>query len=380
MDFWTTFFKKYVPIILIVMGFTIVFKEMAVQENVLGGVLTATPSLFEYPLTANTNLKKLEWVYRAEEVLREEHNRLGAELRAGTLPPYQWNDYLNARFTEKSRLLGAEKARLRDALGYSAIDRTPTTTAELYRQNTEKESFKKSKKWDITTDKIIKKNVASAATEDFTTYTETDPTSKITVTAAKVDVAAIAEETTAYVSKDYTSAHFAGDFTHYVEVYQNSSTVTGIASVVWGLSNSSFITVAGTNPVGTTINHHLRMYEETASAASLFLGAYNGSTVTDTNLTLSLNTPYYLTVVRDEAVGSFGTLYCYIYSDSGRTTLVDTLTVTIPTAKTDFQYLTAFGNWGSAAGSYTWTGYIQNLDLNEATAVETIIHQDVLQF
>lgn len=345
------------------------------------GNLNLEPSLLDYPLLANKNIEKLEWVYRAEEVLRLEHNQMGDRYRRGELTPEEWTAYVRGPFSEKSRFLGGEKARLRDDLGYSQVVRSTSTPQEIYRQNDEKRVFKESQRWDVTTDKILKKNLASAATEDFTTYTETDPTAKITVTATKVDVAAIAEETTAYVSKDYGSAYFSADFTHLVEVYQNSSTVTGIASIVWGLSNTAYVTVAGSNPIGSTISHSIRMYEETAATASLFLRAYNGSSVDDSNTSLSLNTPYYLTIVRDESIGTYGTLYCYIYSDSGRTTLVDTLTVAIPAAKVDFQYLTAFGNWGSVAGSYTWTGYIQNLDISGAASTpEVILPQEMIVF
>lgn len=208
---------------------------------------------------------------------------------------------------------------------------------------------------------------------DFTTFTEVDPGTKIAVTSTKIDVTTMLDSDDARVYKDMGAGHFSGDYEHLITVYCNSSTVTGLANLVWAVSNTTTGEIAGSG-VGNDANW-LRMYEETASTASLFFQENDGgSTYTDTNTSLSLNTPYYLKVKRDEAVGTYGTLYCYIYSDSGRTTLVDTLTVTIHTSKKDYQYIYGYAGWGSEEGSYSWTGYTENLDLQEGTtsSIKTI--------
>lgn len=210
------------------------------------------------------------------------------------------------------------------------------------------------------------------AVVDFTTFTEVDPGTKIAVTSTKIDVTTMLDSDSARVYKDYGAGYFSGDFEHLITVYCNSSTVTGLANLVWAMSNATTEGVA----TATTPRIALRMYEETASSASLFFTEANdGGSSTDTNVSLSLNTPYYLKIKRDEAVGTYGTAYVYIYSDSGRTTLVDTLTVTLSgTATRDYRYLYAYAGWGSEVGSYSWTGYTENLDLQEAaaTAIKTI--------
>lgn len=204
------------------------------------------------------------------------------------------------------------------------------------------------------------------AVVDFTTFTETDASARLTVTSTKITVTALQDSETARVVKDMGAAHFSGDYEHLVTVYCSNATVTGLPNVVWGVSNISNGNIAG-GGMGSDANW-LRMYEETSTSASLFLQENDGgSGYTDANTTLSLNTPYYLKVKRDEAVGSFGTLYCYIYSDSGRTTLVDTLTVTLHTSKKDYQYLYGHAGWQHEDGAYSWTGYIENLDLQEST-------------
>ena len=50
------------------------------------------------------------------------------------------------------------------------------------------------------------------AIEDFSTYTETDPNSKIAVTSSKIDVSAIDRGDNAYVYDDKGSNFFDGDF------------------------------------------------------------------------------------------------------------------------------------------------------------------------
>lgn len=191
------------------------------------------------------------------------------------------------------------------------------------------------------------------AIENFTTYTENDTSGTITVTSSKIDVSAIPEQDDDYVVKDKGANHFDGDFEHLTEAYINSSTVNGIHAIVWGMANVS-------NMVSTDGNAKLfvRAYDDTSAQ---FTCGYESAQDVGS---VSANTLYYLKVVRDEAVGANGTLYCYIYSDSGRTTLVDTLVQALA-SKTDFRYIYGFANYGNEVGAYTWTGYSQNLDLQE---------------
>jgi hypothetical protein len=106
----------------------------------------------------------------------------------------------------------------------------------------------------------------------------------------------------------------------------------------------------------TAFTIYLREYDATAGHTT---DSYVGS----------LATVYYLKIKRDEAVGTYGTLYCYIYSDSARTTLLDTLTVTLHTSKKDFQYIYGFNN--SADASTNISGYSENLDLTGGVITAT---------
>jgi len=50
--------------------------------------------------------------------------------------------------------------------------------------------------------------------EDFSTYTEEDPETLVTVTSSRVTWAGTAPNNVAYVCDDKTADHFDGDFTH----------------------------------------------------------------------------------------------------------------------------------------------------------------------
>ncbi len=98
-----------------------------------------------------------------------------------------------------------------------------------------------------------------------------------------------------------------------------------------------------------------------STVCSLTLQETNGAAdTTDQSSELSTDTDYYLKVTRDESEGTYGKLYCYIYSDSVRLTLVDTLTVTL-TEKQDFRYQFGSISHDGTTGGKAWSGTISNL-------------------
>jgi hypothetical protein len=108
---------------------------------------------------------------------------------------------------------------------------------------------------------------------------------------------------------------------------------------VWALANEQndwqTIFLASGNALG------VRWQNAAGAGAALRLTEQTGGVaIGDTSDVIGTDTPCWLTVVRDEAVGTYGTLYCYIYSDADRQTLVDTLTVAL-SVKVDFRFLFA---------------------------------------
>jgi hypothetical protein len=195
------------------------------------------------------------------------------------------------------------------------------------------------------------------ATEDFTGYTPEDPNSDFTITASKIAFDTMTAAVDAYVRDNKGSGYF-GDFEHLLSGEYTSVTVANYMSVgFWGLSS---VSAAHTVTEMNTENDGLILY-----------GNYNGTNVryyikdfTNDNSDIwasgAIGTQYWFTV---ERAGT--TLTCKIYSDSGRTTLVDTLTLTCNS--TTQQYIYGLLGQGGA-GSQTTTGFTENLDLQEVVA------------
>ncbi len=213
------------------------------------------------------------------------------------------------------------------------------------------------------------------ANEDFTTYTEVDPNSRITVIAAKVSWSLNRQES-AWVYDDKGAAFFSGDFAHALTVTLSAASSGGFI-MAWALTND--------------IDGYRTIYNAAGSGLFLTLGAPSG---TDETISIfevdGVETVYndvytfvgamphtvYLKIARDESVGTFGTLYCYIFSDAARTILLDTLSIALHTSKKDFRYIFACETWVDD-GTLATTGYMEDLDLSSSVDAPTVTIQAI---
>lgn len=214
--------------------------------------------------------------------------------------------------------------------------------------------------------------------ENFTTYTEVDPNSRVTVTATRVTATAITANEDAYVYKDAGVAHFAGNFEHWLETLIDdvNPAATGQTWGYWGLSNNlddfkglydgDFELLVLLSAV-TSVGVYRWYLREVDSGGNLYQDVWTAA-----NEAAYEDTLLYWKVIRDESVGTYGTLYAYMYSDAARTVLVDTLQVALH-EKMDFRYV--FGGWSyDANDNDTITAYAQNLDLKEQSVVPLCDH------
>ncbi len=194
------------------------------------------------------------------------------------------------------------------------------------------------------------------ANQDFTTYTKVDPNSRFTVTSTRITASGLLRNEDAYNYWDFGAGYFDGDLAHLITT-KSETTTTGIA-IYHGLFNivDDFkgIKDAGGDGIFIFNNNGNSIILSELHAGAQYNDAFAGS----------LGTVYYVTFERDEAVGTYGTLYCYIYSDASRETLVDTLSVALH-EKEDFRYnmLVQSNNDGTTT---VFNGYVENLDLQEA--------------
>ena len=192
------------------------------------------------------------------------------------------------------------------------------------------------------------------AFEDFTTYTEVDPNSDITVTSSKLDVDTMRRDALSYVRKDKGSGHFE-DFEHLVTIPLTSVSADHMGLGHWVIANSSDTHVQrDDNNDGLSITS----YRWPTATYRIFLKDHTNDG--EDFYVTSINTTYYLTIERSST-----TCTCKIYSDVSRETLLDTLTITCGTGT--YQYIYGISSRENpSSGSRTATGYTENLDLQEA--------------
>ena len=196
------------------------------------------------------------------------------------------------------------------------------------------------------------------ATEDFTTYTEVDPDTALTVTTSNIDATNQEGDTDAYVRDSKGANHF-GDFEHLVENLLNSSTSNGANCVIWGITDGS-----STSAECDTANEGI-LVTQTNNGGNYTQIACRDYTNDNSDSSLSglkgLDYHYYLTIERSST-----TFTVKIYSDSGRSVLEDTLTITCGTDT--YEYIYGYANRGSGGGSTYIYSDVWDLDLQEAEA------------
>lgn len=334
-----------------------------------------------------TDRDKLSACYSLIEQARQEHNAVAALARAQPekyLATGKFKTYVSQSWSCIQALL-AEQNTLKERIRRAAY--TDETWTEATNSSTEDELRVALELWgnrqlekqeptlawapslnDLRAtdlDKLMG-SVGFDPTEDFTTYTEYDEGNDITVTTDRLTLTNLdTDADTFWVYDDKGAAHFDADFEHLEKVYL-SSTATNCHCVHWMLAND----VGDLKDIKDASGSCLAAFwYDSGSELILAYEVDAGTAYSDASSALSLSTVYYLEIERDEAVGTYGTLYIRIattdyYGNGGN--LVDTLSVALHTAKRDFRYV--YGVTGYDSGvSRLVTGYVELLDLQEVT-------------
>lgn len=200
-----------------------------------------------------------------------------------------------------------------------------------------------------------------AAEEDYTTWEEVDGGNDITVIDDTITWVNLPRSVESYVYKDYGVDYFDGNFQHNF-TFQIDSSVAGSAVAVWVLAND----IDDFSGLKTNEKSHLRIFTDNPSIPDevrLYIGEINGTDYyQSSSKVITEATPYYVTVSRNEAVGTYGTIYCKFYTNDTRTNLVDTISLTLHESKKDFRYLYSLSASNSGY-SYKTSGVVSNLTL-----------------
>ena len=222
------------------------------------------------------------------------------------------------------------------------------------------------------------------AQENFTTWTEGDPNSRLSVTASAVTATNLyRDDGGTWVYKDFGSDHFNGDFEHRFKF--NIDTAANYSVVFpWLLTNTvnepNDIDAAGGDFQGVCY------YQQNAYTFHLYpLLCENGTlsqgygTVTNT-VQISYDTDYFITVTRTDAggVNSTGQLKLEVYTTnySGESGAVEVGTTTRDCGvgeQNDFQYLFSTCVERASGATFPMSGVVSNFDLQESP----IVYEDI---
>lgn len=201
------------------------------------------------------------------------------------------------------------------------------------------------------------------AKEDFSGYTEVDPNSHIAVGTRRVTWADLTRGEDAYVYKDKGVDYFDGDFVHHLAI-RFTATEANAEGAIWALTNLlDDIRGIDVDSSGDALYLYF-VNPSTPDELRIYIRELDGGTVHGSAyFVATLDTTYYLKIVRKESVGTYGTLYLYTYSDPARTTLLSTKSVTLNTSKKDYRYIHAVQTWNAATSQYATSGYAEDLEL-----------------
>ena len=111
-------------------------------------------SPINYPLTANTNLEKLEFLYQSQEILRFQFREMGRQYREGIITGQEWEDYKKI-FEPKNYLVAGMTATIGGLLADVAIQTATGTTMYNARQFY-KATMKRSTTWTVDLNNVLK--------------------------------------------------------------------------------------------------------------------------------------------------------------------------------------------------------------------------------
>ena len=203
--------------------------------------------------------------------------------------------------------------------------------------------------------------------ENFLTFQEVDPDSKIVVTSSRVTTTdMLAGQGSAYVYLDKGAAFFDSSFVQPLTINVTASDQGGAINHLWALTNDiddfrgliagnkDFLTLQASHPQSPNETQlHLKEVD-------------SGTEYTSAKYVLTENTVYYIKITRDESLETYGKIFCRVYSNAARTTLLATLQITLHTSKKDFRYV--FGVMSedaTVAITKKISGYSEDLDLGE---------------
>lgn len=203
----------------------------------------------------------------------------------------------------------------------------------------------------VGTDVLVRTNYISVTSlQDLTTYTEYDPSSRLTVAGTKCTLTAGSRNQAWNLYKDFGADYFNGIHIDF-EMQLTSCTIWAVMSVV-GISNS-------TGDSASWAATDYLVFMQRTGTTDYRITLLNGNWSVSDYMAAAEDVTYYCTLRRTPGSDA---VYLDVYSDSARTTLLDTLVITgIGTTK--HRYIHAMVSRYSAS-TVAASGWVDNINLS----------------
>lgn len=364
----------------------------SVVPVIVGAQVTPTPGPIDYGPTITTDHDKL---YACESLIRQlvdeynrqsiiasaEPERYADKFRAYTLR--KWQGVMQTLLAERSTIMENIRRYYYSGEEWIAISAEPDSWGDVWLDLYGNLTAEKEKPTLAVCDGLNEVKAIDLAdvdplsildpVEDFLSYTEVDPGSDLTIDTNTIDWSTVdSRDSDTYVYDDKGANHFDGDYEHtyLLRVTSFSGDNNGTYGFLgaWALANL----VDDVYGIRQSESSHevTYFYKAGLSDYDLYLMEWDTDTAYyDYWATPVLDTTYYMTQKRDEAVGTYGTIYLYIcednyYGESG-SDLKDTLSVALHTAKRDYRYVYASQTLNTGTANRLVTGWVEDLDLHE---------------
>jgi hypothetical protein len=331
-----------------------------------------------YPTTIKTDYDKLVAVYSLIEQMRLEHNRQG-EIARSNWDKYKgkWYEYAHRPASlggsafwnkvlpllrEQNRLKGNIRGAIYTDEQWKALSEDDRDAAilELYGDKAvERDKATKATSPLLDELKTISLDSLDGETppdplEDWTTYTEVDPSGYLTVAANQVTITDMPRNQSTFLYDDKGAGHFGTTFSSPHLLSSEYGNIDNAAEIIiWGLTNT-------TNFSFYTDDVFFLIWEDYASQRLRLFMDDGGVDDWDDSNVCSADTQYWFTINRDDPTT------CAIYSDSDRTNLLDTLSVSQGTDS--FRYMISAASRGGS-GSGASNAVVYDLDLQEGGGI-----------
>jgi hypothetical protein len=213
------------------------------------------------------------------------------------------------------------------------------------------------------------------SSQDFTTYTEVDSGTSLTVTSTKITGVPISRAATDYVYKDFTVGYFSGDFTHRFIANISNSQDGWSKYGHWALSNAveDMKDLEDGSRDGAAF---FMRWEKNTNRYFCALWVWDDGVGTEDSsdgvFQPIASTDYYITVTRDDDAGTNGTgqYKAYIcttaYCTSGGN-LQDTLSVDAGAGEqNDYRYLYGTVSYDTGNSGWETDGYTQSMEIKNS--------------